>query len=154
MQCIPHKTCKNIFARNYFPKRRQQTGRTQISTARVQGHQFARLGSFWSSHAIWRRKSLSSLVQVKACCLTASRPTAPDQSVYHARTQVWNPPFSRILDEKTHIFQPKSLILRSNKKKPYQSKTRFYFRHISTLFVKARLVCQKCFYVHCISHYV
>ena len=46
-------------------------------------------------------------------------PTTPDQSVYHARTQVWKPPpFRGFLTKKTQQntpFQPESLMLRPNK---------------------------------------
>ena len=47
---------------------------------------------------------------------TTTTTTTHDQSVYHARTQVWKtPPFRGFWTKKTPLFQPKSLILRLNK---------------------------------------
>ena len=48
---------------------------------------------------------------------------------------------------KTPLFQPKSLILKSNKMPLFKIKTRFYFHYIrwSSLFVKARLIVSNIF---------
>ena len=57
-----------------------------------------------------------------------ARPPTPDQSVYHACTQVWKtPPFCGFWTKKTPLFQLKSLILRSNKTPFINAKYDFIF---------------------------
>ena len=52
----------------------------------------------------------------------------PDQNVYHARTQAWKiPPFRGLWVRKIPFFQPKSLILKSNKTLLFQCKRDFIF---------------------------
>ena len=94
---------------------------------------------------IWSSKNLSS-----------QPPPTPDQTVCHARTQAWKiPPFRVFWARKAPLFQPKSLILRSNKTAIFKSKPWFHFHYIDKVpFCESEINCiNHLFCVHRIFHY-
>ena len=103
------------------------------------------------SHCSDDRKKWVLKAFVKVIWDPAITPTpTSDQNVYHARTQAGKtPPFRGLWTGKTPIFQPKSLILRSNKAPLFKAK-RFYLhnKRLSTLCVKARLIVSNIFSVY------
>ena len=78
----------------------------------------------------WQRPKLPSVNRI---CVSSveklnARPPYSDQNVYHARTRAWKiHPFRGFGARKTPLFQPKSLILRSNKTPFFKAKRDFIF---------------------------
>ena len=74
---------------------------------------------------------------------TPTPPPTPNQSAYHARTQVWKiekHPLSRILDEKNNPFFNRNRWFGGPIKHPFLSKTRFFRNKAKvTFFVKVRI---------------
>ena len=105
----------------------------------------------------WNGAGYGNLMEFSALL---ARPPTPDQSVYHAGTQVWKTPPSRgFWTKKTPLFQPKSLILRPNKTPLFKQNAIFFvlyaipYPFCESDNIRNCIKLKTCFYLRRIFHY-